>query len=104
MTLSLDEAEPRRARLSRLIGAGDWTDPGTAYAKMYLTFGEQYGHWHWYRLSDVELAGEEEQITLGFRNGQSVDAVLLLPQTPDMDRAAMNLFQNWNYAPWDNPM
>jgi len=29
--------------------------------------------------------------------------MLLLSQDPATDRAAMNLFQNWNYAPWQNP-
>jgi hypothetical protein len=28
---------------------------------------------------------------------------VLLPQDPATDRVAMNLFQNWNFAPWQNP-
>jgi len=25
----------------------------------------------------------------------------MLPQDPATDRAAMDLFQNWNFAPWE---
>ena len=34
----------------------------------------------------------------GRAQGTSIDALVLLEQTPAMDRAAMNLFQNWNYS------
>ena len=33
-----------------------------------------------------------------------LDSVLVLPQTPATERAAVNLLQNWNYAPWENPL
>ena len=41
--------------------------------------------------------------TLSAGAGSEWDALLLLPQTAEMDRAAMNLFQNYTYAPWRNP-
>jgi hypothetical protein len=42
-------------------------------------------------------------LSLGAGTGAQFDALLVLPQTDVMDRAAMNLFQNWNFAPWENP-
>ena len=56
-----------------------------------------------YRLPDIEPATGRLRLTLGASNGACLDALLLLPQNAGMDRAAMNLLQNWNYAPWDNP-
>ncbi|MBN1676662.1 MAG: hypothetical protein JXR37_36800 [Kiritimatiellae bacterium] len=35
--------------------------------------------------------------------GAQLDAVLLLPQTPAVDRAAMDMLVHWIYAPWLNP-
>ena len=86
-----------------MIGFTDWTDPGAAHTKMFAHFGEQYGHWSWYRIPDVQLTKGKHRLTLEAEAGAQFDALLLLPQDPAMDRAAMNLFQNWNYAPWDNP-
>jgi hypothetical protein len=40
---------------------------------------------------------------LAAATGAQFDALVVLPQNPVIDRAAMNLFQNWNYAPWQNP-
>ena len=104
MTLELDESKARRIRAQGMIGFTDWTDPRYAHTKMYAHFGEQYGHWSWYRIPDVELAAGKHGLSLSARAGTQFDALLLLPQNPVMDRAAMNLFQNWNYAPWDNPL
>lgn len=36
--------------------------------------------------------------------GAETDAVVVPPQIPATGRAAVNLFQNWNYAPWENPL
>jgi hypothetical protein len=71
---------------------------------MFAHFGEQYGHWSWYRVPDVLLTRATRRLTLGAGAGACLDALVLLPQDPEMDRAAMNLFQNWNFAPWRNPM
>ena len=103
MTLALDGAVPRRLRAQAMIGFTDWTDPRAAHTKMFAHYGEQYAHWSWYRVPDVELTAGKHTLILGAQSGARFDAVLLLPQTPTMDRAAMNLLQNWNYAPWDNP-
>ena len=52
----------------------------------------------------VTLATSTHRLTLGASAGACFDAVLLLPQKPAVDRAAMNLLQNWNYSPWHNPL
>jgi hypothetical protein len=97
--------EARRTfRPKAMIGFTDWNDPRHAHTKMFAHFGEQYGHWSWYRLPGVQLPAGPQRLTLGAGDGGSLDALLVLPQNADMDRAAMNLFQNWNYAPWDNPL
>ena len=103
MTLQLDETAARQLRAQAMIGFTDWTDARYAHTKMFAHFGEQYGHWAWYRIPDVVLAAGKHRLTLGAQAGAQFDALVLLPQNPLMDRAAMNLFQNWNYAPWDNP-
>jgi hypothetical protein len=94
----------RRFSATAMIGFTDWTDPGHAHTKMFAHFGEQYGHWAWYRLPDVQLRPGRQGLKLRAGNGTCLDALLLLPQNPTTDRAAMNLLQNWNYAPWDNPL
>ncbi len=104
MTLALDESKPRDLRVAAMIGFTDWKDPNRAHTKMFASFGEQYGHWAWYRIPDVQLAAGQHRLTLGAEAGAYFDALLLLPQNPVMDRAAMNLFQNWNFAPWHNPL
>ena len=87
-----------------MIGFTDWTNPRYAHTKMFAHFGEQYGHWAWYRIPDVTLEASTHRLTLGASAGACFDAVLLLPQNPVVDRAAMNLLQNWNYSPWHNPL
>jgi hypothetical protein len=104
MALTLDEDKPRELRAVGMIGFTDWTNPRQAHTKMFAHHGEQYGHWAWYRIPDIALASGERRLTLGASAGACFDALLLLPQNPTMDRAAMNLFQNWNYAPWDRPL
>lgn len=103
MTLAVDQAPPRSLRATSMIGFTDWTNPREAHTKMFAHFGEQYGHWSWYRVPEVELTAGRHRLTLGAEAGASIDAMLLLSQDPATDRAAMNLFQNWNYAPWQNP-
>jgi len=102
MTLTLDEADARDVRPKRMIGFRDWTDPRYAHTKGYVHF-RGYADWTWYRIGDLELAAGEHRLTLAAGSGACFDALVLLPQDLVMDRAAMNLFQNWNYAPWDNP-
>ena len=104
MTLALDDAKPRDLRAAAMIGFTDWADPRRAHTKMFAHFGEQYAHWAWYRIPDVALTKGTRRLTLGAAAGASFDALLLLPQDPTIDRAAMNLFQNWNFAPWQNPL
>jgi len=103
MTLTLDEGDARDVRPTRMIGFTDWTDPKRAHTKGYAHF-RGYADWAWYRIGDLELAAGEHRLTLSAGSGACFDALVLLPQAPVMDRAAMNLFQNWNYAPWDNPL
>gem|GEM_PF-813385 len=103
MTLQIDEMEIRELGAQAMIGFTDWTDPERAHTKMFAHFGEQYGHWSWYRIPDVALTIGNSHLTLGAKAGAQFDALVLLPQNPVMDRAAVNLFQNWNYAPWGNP-
>jgi hypothetical protein len=104
MRLALDGKTIRTFSATAMIGFTDWTDPRHAHTKMFAHFGEQYAHWSWYRLPDVQLPTGKHLLTLGADNGACFDAILLLPQNPATDRASMNLFQNWNFAPWDNPL
>ncbi len=104
LTLELDGSRARELRATAMIGFTDWTNPRRAQTKMFAHFGEQYGHWAWYRVPDVQLGVGEHRLIIGAEAGACFDALVLLPQNPVMDRAAMNLFQNWNFAPWDNPL
>ena len=104
ITLAIDGGNARELRATAMIGFTDWTNPRSAHTKMFAHFGEQYGHWAWYRIPDVALSGKSHRLILGAEAGACFDAVLLLPQSPAVDRAAMNLLQNWNYSPWHNPM
>ena len=103
MELAIDNDETRVLGATSMIGFTHWTDPDRAYTKMFHAFGEQYGHWSWYRIGDVKISPGSHRLTLSARGGAHFDALMLLPQTDVMDRAAMSLFQNWNYAPWRNP-
>ena len=103
MTLILDKDKSRDLRVAAMIGFTDWNDPERAHTKMFAHYGEQYSHWSWYRIPDVHLTEGEHRLILGANAGACFDAIVLLPQTPAIDRAAMNLFQNWNYAPWHQP-
>ena len=71
---------------------------------MFAHYGEQFAHGSWYRVPDVKLTKGKHRLTLAAGKGATFDALLLLPQTPAVDRAAMNLFLNWNFAPWHNPL
>jgi len=51
----------------------------------------------------VTLTPVKHRLSLSAGKGTWLDALALLPQDNTMDRAAMNLFQNWNFAPWHNP-
>ena len=102
--LRLDEGNLRELRPMGMRGFMDGTLPGYAYTKKFYAYGKAHEHWAWYRIPDVELAAGKHRLTLGAIAGTYFDALLLLPQNPVMDRAAMNLFHNWNYAPWDNPL
>jgi len=101
LSLSLDAANPRPLRIERMIGFEDWTAPNGAHTKRFHR--EQDDHWAWYRIPKVTLAPGKHRLTLSAANGAWLDALVLLPQDDTLDRAAMNLFQNWNFAPWRNP-
>ncbi len=103
ITLKVDEGKSRHLRAAAMIGFTDWNNPERAHTKMFAHYGEQYGHWSWYRIPDVHLTHGEHRLFLGAEAGACFDAIILLPQTPAMDRAALNLFQNWNFAPWHQP-
>ena len=103
MTLALDKDPSRDLQATAMIGFTDWTHPERAHTKMFAHYGEQYSHWSWYRIPDIHLKEGKHHLILGANTGACFDAIVLLPQTPATDRAAMNLFQNWNYAPWHQP-
>ncbi len=104
MVLGLDGEKVRDLRATAMIGFTDWTAKTRAHTKMFAHFGEQYGHWSWYRIGDVDLTAGEHSLSLGARKGAFFDSLVLLPANVDMDRSAMNLLQNWNFAPWHQPM
>jgi hypothetical protein len=104
MTLALDGAQARELRAEAMIGFSDWTSPARAHTKMFAHFGEQYGHWSWYRVGGVRLDAGAHTLALSAQSGAFFDALILLPATDIMDRAAMNLLQNWNFAPWCEPL
>ncbi|MHB8898116.1 MAG: LamG-like jellyroll fold domain-containing protein [Thermoguttaceae bacterium] len=104
MTLAVGDGKLRKLQATAMIGFSDWSDPRYAHTKMFAHFGEQYGHWAWYRVPDVALEASDRRLTLGAEAGAFFDAILLLPENPSVDRAAMNLLQNWNYSPWLNPL
>ncbi|MFO7903442.1 MAG: hypothetical protein R6U98_12330 [Pirellulaceae bacterium] len=103
MRLTVDGDGPRTLSAAAMIGFTDWTNTQKANTKMFAHFGEQYGHWSWYRIPEVKLTKGECQLELTAGSGAEIDAVLVLPQNATVDRAAMNLFMNWNFAPWRNP-
>jgi hypothetical protein len=104
MRLALGEGDTRELRPYGMIGFTDWTDRRYAHTKTFLLYGKEYEHSGWYRVPDLELAEGRHRLTLSAHPGACLDAVILLPQSPALDRATMNLFQNWTYAPWDNPL
>lgn len=101
LSLAIDGASPRPLRIEQMIGFEDWTAPNGAHTKRF--HGEQSDHWAWYRIPEVTLTAGKRRLTLSAANGAWLDAMVLLPQDDITDRAAMNLFQNWNFAPWHNP-
>jgi hypothetical protein len=96
--IMLDDGNPRDVRAHRMIGFSDWTDSRRAYTKGFLHFPREYEHWAWYRVPDVDVPAGKHRLVLQAGQGTSIDALVLLDQTPAMDRAGMNLFQNWNYS------
>lgn len=98
LDLAVDGGPTRKLYAAAMIGFTDWNDPRRACTKMFAHYGEAYGHWSWYRIGDIRLDTGQHRLTLGARDGARLDALVLLPETPACDRAAMNLFQNWNYA------
>ncbi len=101
LSYGLDDQSARPLRVTRMIGFEDWDSPSRANTKRFHK--ERNDHWAWYRIADIELTAGKHRLTLGAGQGAWLDALILLPQTDSIDRAAMNLFQNWNYAPWQNP-
>jgi len=102
-TLRVD-GEERDVRALGMIGFSDWTSPTNAATKIFAHYGEMHGHWLWWRLPEIELPAGEHRVEIVAGAGQSFDTVALLPQTQEVDRAAMNLLHTWNFAPWLLPM
>lgn len=102
--IAIDDGKVRQVKTHRMIGFRDWTGPRRAYTKGYVHYPQKAEHWAWYRIDSVELTEGKHRLVLTAGSGTHVDALLLLPQTPAVDRAAMNLFHNWNYAPQQNPL
>lgn len=106
------EAEPRLR-----ITAGDqpareltpsyrpcgWQSADQANTKMYKHYDLYTRHWGWYRIGDILLETGEQRLRLDLEKGADLDVAVIVPQTDAVDRAMMNLTQNWNYAPWDCP-
>lgn len=103
MVLAVDGGKPREVRASAMIGFSDWTDPREAHTKMFAHFGQQYGQWAWYRIPEVALGPGKHRLAIAASKGACLDTLVVLPQNDAMDRAAMNLFHNWNFGPWENP-
>lgn len=103
LRLSVEGDQPRSLSAAAMIGFTDWTSAQKANTKMFAHFGEQYGHWSWYRIPEVRLTKKECQLKVAATSGAEIDALVVLPQNATVDRAAMNLFMNWNFAPWRNP-
>ena len=97
LDLAIDGSRPRKLSAAAMIGFTDWDDPRRAHTKMFAHYGEAYEHWSWYRIGDIDLDAGPHRLTLAAREGACFDALILLPETPQCDRTAMNLFQNWNY-------
>ena len=104
LRIKLDDGKTRKVRTHRMIGFNDWTDPRRTYTKGYVHYPEKAEHWAWYRVDSVEVTEGKHRLALTAHTGAHVDALLLLPQTPAVDRAAMDLFHNWNYAPQQRPL
>ncbi|MEA3401460.1 MAG: LamG domain-containing protein [Armatimonadota bacterium] len=103
VTVQVDGGDAREVRTSHMIGFGDWTDPRHAYTKGFVHYPDEDEQWAWYRIAGPELGAGGHRLSLAADAGTWFDAVAVLPQTPAVDRAATNLFANWNFAPWDNP-
>ncbi|NLF19278.1 MAG: LamG domain-containing protein [Lentisphaerae bacterium] len=103
ITLQVDQGPARAVTAAAMIGFTDWTAPRQAHTKMFAHYGENYAHGSWYRVPDLDLEAGEHALSLTAQAGAHLDALLVLPQNDVIDRAAMNLFMNWNYAPWRNP-
>lgn len=98
--LKLPGGSLREIRPQRLFGFRDWNDPASGFTKGFLHHPAEndFGHWAWYRVPEVEVPDGGYRLTLAAEAGAYFDAVLLLPQTDELDRAGMNLFHNWNYC------
>jgi hypothetical protein len=97
MELTVNAGRTRPLSAAAMIGFTDWDDPRRAHTKMFAHYGEAYAHWSWYRIGEIDLEAGAHRLTLAARAGARFDALILLPATPQHDRAAMNLLQNWNY-------
>ncbi len=103
LTLRMD-GEERRVRAVSMIGFSDWEPANRASTKVFAHYGEYRGHWNWWRIPRIDLTAGEHTLEIIGEDGQSYDALALLPQTEAVERAAMNLLQTWNFAPWQLPM
>jgi len=102
-SLKVADGSTRRIRAQRMFGGGNWNDPGRASTKGFLHYPKHFEDWAWYRIPEIQLTKGGQNLKLTGFAGAHFDALLLLPQKQVVDRAAMNLFQNWNYAPHKIP-
>ncbi len=103
MTLTVN-GEARDVRVTSMIGFSDWESRTHANTKLFAHYGEARRFPAWYRVPDLELPAGESTIAITAHAGARFDAALVLPQTSEVDRAAMNLLMTWNFAPWLLPM
>ncbi len=103
LALRIDDGDSRSLSARNVGGFADWTSPSRADAKVFVHYGEFFSFWQWFRVGDIKLSPGRHRLVISQEGpGGELDALVLLPQTPDMDRAANNLFQNWLYKPWES--
>jgi len=103
MTVTVN-GEVREVRVTSMIGFSDWDSETQANTKLFAHYGEARRFPAWYRVPGLDLPAGASTIAISADAGARFDAALVLPQTDEVDRAAMNLLMTWNFAPWLLPM
>ncbi len=105
-SLVLDD-EPERM-LRTCLKPSEWKESEMAYSKMTKNEKDESKvstpHWGWYRVTGLHLdEGIDHLLSFRADKGTELDALIVVTQKQEVDRAMMNLTQNWNYAPWESP-